>query len=187
MDRVDADGGAMTPAAALWLLAGLLPPGAAARPSTADPCRLLTEGEIAAVSGGKVVERKSSSRSAGDLAIGDCFFRSEPFDSSVSLEIVRPRTEAAKDLREHWETVFHEEGEPENRGRPEAGEKEEHAPPREVEGVGDEAFWLGNPVSGALYVLRGDAYLRISVGGTGGEPVHLEKAIELARKALGRI
>jgi hypothetical protein len=85
--------------------------------------------------------------------------------------------------------VFHAEREPEEKeSRAEgSGGKEKESPPRPVEGVGDEAFWLGNPASGALYVLKKDTYLRISVGGAGDERVKQRQATELARKALGRL
>jgi hypothetical protein len=31
--------------------------------------------------------------------------------------------------------------------------------------VGEEAYWLGSPMVGALYVLKANTFLRISVGG----------------------
>jgi hypothetical protein len=30
---------------------------------------------------------------------------------------------------------------------------------------GDETFWMGNRVGGALYVLKGNSYVRVSIGG----------------------
>ena len=171
------------PALALFLLAGFAPPGAFFAVSVPDPCRLLAPADVARIAGGRVVETRSASRVAGDLAISDCFFRSEPFESSVSLELTREAPGAARRLKAHWEAVFHgERGEEAER----SDEARKEAPPREVEGVGDEAFWLGNPVSGALYVLRKDRYLRISVGGAEPEPVKIRKAVDLARKALAR-
>ena len=46
---------------------------------------------------------------------------------------------------------------------------------------------MGNPISGALYVLKGDAFLRISVGGEKDESVRIKKAKTLAEKALKRL
>jgi hypothetical protein len=63
----------------------------------------------------------------------------------------------------------------------------EKAPPRPIEGLGQEAFWVSNRASGVLYVLRGHAYLRLSVGGPDTEEAKLKKAIALARKALPRL
>ena len=61
------------------------------------------------------------------------------------------------------------------------------APPRPVEGVGDEAFWTGGAVGGALYVLKGDTYLRISIGGPDDQAARIERAKVLARKAIARL
>lgn len=155
-----------------------------------DQCRLLTRREIGEIAGGRIVETKATSRIAGDLSISDCFYRSEPFEDSVSLEVTRRARSSARSIRDHWRAVFHaqrDSGEEESRAEGSgSGGKEKESPPRPVDGVGDEAFWLGNPASGALYVLKGDQYLRISVGGAGDEPVKLRKAADLARKALGR-
>src|SRR2546423_162018 len=73
------------------------------------------------------------------------------------------------------------------RGRGEAAEEEEGAPPEPVSGIGDEAFWTGGRVGGALYVLKGNAFIRISVGGPGDEAAKIEKLKALARKALPRL
>jgi hypothetical protein len=178
-------------ALAIWLLAvaaETAPPGAPAREASEGPCGLLTAQEIGVVAGGKVVERKSAARVAGDLAIADCFFRSEPFESSVSLELTRGASGAARSVAEHWEAIFDEPQEKDG-GEARGGEREGEAAPLAIEGVGDEAFWIGNPASGALYVLnrKGDAFLRVSVGGGGGEELQRRKAIALARKALDRI
>jgi hypothetical protein len=56
-----------------------------------------------------------------------------------------------------------------------------------VSGVGDEAWWTGNAQVGALYVLKGDAFLRISVGGGEPERARIERSRLLARRALRRL
>ena len=53
--------------------------------------------------------------------------------------------------------------------------------------MGDEAFWTGSSLGGGLFVLKGDAYFRLSVGGPDSEPVKIEKLKKLARKALRRL
>jgi hypothetical protein len=180
----------------LVLLAGTSPPGAPAAGSGA--CRLLTTGEIAAVAGGRVTEMKPTSRTTGTLAISDCFYRSEPFTSSVSVELTRNAGGSRGKIRDHWKAIFYgdQEGEREeeeearaqgSRGEENPKGREKESPPQPVEGLGDEAFWLANPASGVLYVLKGDAYLRVSVGGAGEESAKRRKASELARKALARL
>ncbi len=79
--------------------------------------------------------------------------------------------------------VFHEDSH-EAAGEP--GEKES-GHPLPVPGVGDEAFWTGNVVVGALYVLKGDAYLRISIGASDDQAVRIDKSRALARKAMARL
>src|SRR2546426_6404913 len=36
---------------------------------------------------------------------------------------------------------------------------------RVIDGLGQEAYWMGSSITGALYVLKGDAFLRISIRG----------------------
>jgi len=180
----------MTAAILILLLAGTSPPGG----SVPDPCRVLTSGEVGEISGGRIAATKGTRRFAGGFEISDCFYRSEAFQDSVSVEVTRRATNTTSStgsVREHWTAMFHAEPGDEDdgpRGEAEgANAKEKEVPPRPVEGVGDEAFWLANPASGALYVLKGDAYLRISVGGAADEAVKQRRATELARKALGRL
>jgi hypothetical protein len=152
-----------------------------------DACRLLTGAEIARVQAGPVVETKATGRPTGGFVILDCFYRVEPFEKSVSLEVTRRgKGASAQNPRARWEKMFRGEGDDPAEDR--SAEKEEkRAEPRPVPGVGDEAFWMSNPVSGALYVLKGSSYLRISVGGGDAESVKIEKTIGLARHALGRL
>jgi hypothetical protein len=56
-----------------------------------------------------------------------------------------------------------------------------------VRGVGDEAFWSASRIGGALYVLKRDRYLRISVGGKGDPEAKMKKCKALAQKALQRL
>jgi hypothetical protein len=56
-----------------------------------------------------------------------------------------------------------------------------------VKGVGDEAFWVGSGVKGALYVRKGDAVLILSIGGAETEQTRIRKTTELAQHALKRI
>ncbi len=78
--------------------------------------------------------------------------------------------------------MFHPRKEPEARR-----EKEDPLEPEAVRGVGDESFWLDESPSGALYVLRRDALLRISIGGADPRAVKIKRAAALARKALRRL
>ena len=153
---------------------------------TFDPCALLRPAEIEAVQGEKAVTVKSDRPARGQFDVSQCFFTLPTFARSISLEITRKdatRPDAASP-REHWRELFHETDEP-------AGEAEEaeegSGSPLAVDGIGDEAFWSGNGFVGALYVLKGDAYLRLSIGGSENDSVKLQKSKTLAGKALKRL
>lgn len=66
-------------------------------------------------------------------------------------------------------------------------EEEEGAPPTHITGVGDDAYWVNSRVSGALYVLKGNSFIRISLGGAEDDAARQKKAKALALKALARL
>ena len=163
----------MLDAALLSILATLAPPAAA--PSA---CDLLTSEEVKSVQGVPVLEAK---RTRGSARTDACFFRADPFSSSVSLEVTRgPHTELEKLLEKVVEPAGSEREE----------ERPTRAAPEPLTGIGERALWLATPGSGTLLVLSGDALLRLSAGGTertAARPGKKERAIELAKKALARL
>jgi hypothetical protein len=90
----------------------------------------------------------------------------------------------ARDLKEFWKETFHGEKK-EEKGREE--EEKKAAPPEKIDGLGDEAFWLSNRVGGELYVLKGDSFFRISVGGAGDKATKIDKSKKLAEMVLKRL
>ncbi|SRR6266436_847535 len=141
----------------------------------AAACALLSFAEIAAVQGEEPVRTKPSTSDAPGLALERCFFELPTFPKSISLEVTRgPR------VRELWKDSFHERGKREE-------EEKEKPPPERVRGLGEEAFWVGDPRLGGLYVLRKDAMLRLAVGGPEAVAGKLRKLKPLARKALSRL
>jgi hypothetical protein len=56
-----------------------------------------------------------------------------------------------------------------------------------VRGVGDEAYWTGNRMGGALYVLKGTSYLRISIGSVVDQAIKIQRSKTLAQKAIARL
>jgi hypothetical protein len=143
----------------------------------ATACALLSFAEIAAVQGEKPVRTKPSTSGAPGLAVERCFFELPTFPKSVSLEVTRGAR-----VREVWKESFHEGRKPEREE-----EEAEKPPPEPVRGLGEEAFWVGDPRLGGLYVLRKDAMLRLAVGGPEGVAAKLRKLKPLARKALSRL
>jgi len=93
-----------------------------------------------------------------------------------------PKNPAEDRPRDQWKKLFH----------PAARKNDDEkgsSPPLAVKGVGDEAFWMGNAISGGLYVLvlENDTYFRISLGGSEEGPVKIERAKTLARRAIPRL
>jgi hypothetical protein len=168
-------------------------------PASADgkvnPCALLTSEEIEAVQGEPVKEVKRGSRPTGGMIISQCVFQTLTAAKSVSLEVAtvnHPNSSAATP-RKFWRNQFHSLDLKEkelpadaNPAKGLAAEKEANKP-RRIAGVGEEAYWVGNPVTGILYVLEGDVFLRISVGGIREESARVEKSKALARAAVHRL
>jgi len=166
-----------------------------------DVCALLTSAEIEAVQGEPVKETKPSEQHGSSFLMSLCFFRTATFAKSVSLTLAvpDPAKPSAPGPREYWQKQFHppEQAEKE-KDEPAAGQakapkkteeerEKELSKPRPVGGVGEEAYWVGNPITGALYVLNGNAFLRISVGGEKDDSARIAKTKTLAQKALKRL
>ena len=149
--------------------------GCAATPPAAlpDPCSLLDASDIS------FVDAKKSVKSSGDIAVAQCYFRTPEESRSVTLEITRASSPAA--TRALWEKQF------EPREREERGHEAGEVRGVEVPGLGEDAVWTGNRVSGALYVRTANTILRLSLGGSGSAEVKLERAKLLARRAIQRL
>ena len=170
-----------------------------------DACALLTSQEIRSVQGELLKETKGSGSAEKGFSISQCFFTLPTFNNSISLVVTQKGDGAdGRDPKEFWEATFDRasEGEREKerdkksekerekekaRDKNREEEEEEAAPPQKIAGVGDEAFWTGSRVGGALYVLKGSSYLRVSVGGAGNQQSKISKSKALARLALKRL
>jgi hypothetical protein len=168
--------------------------------SKVEACNLVTKEEVGAVQSTTVSDTKSSEGSGGDYLITQCYYAATGPNLSVSLAVTQrnPQDSNARSAREQWEETF---GRFNNAQQPELKEEEKKeglkgsgheeeekaAPPKKIEDVGEEAFWSGNRFGGALYVLKGDVFIRVSVGGPDNEETKIEKSKTLAQKALSRL
>jgi hypothetical protein len=164
-----------------------------------DPCSLITSSEIASVQGEEVKEAKVSPGNSSRLAVSQCYYLTATPSKSVSLEVTQRLSgqPGALSPRDFWDESFERadserarEGkrEPEKEGaRANEKEEKEGAPPRRITGVGEEAFWAGNVRVGALYVLKGNSIIRLSVGGVADQNERLERTKALAQLALKRL
>ena len=157
-------------------------PSVSGASSGEDACALLTKEEVQAVQGEAFKDTKSSQKSSAGLLISQCYFELPTPVNSVVLTVTR-KAEGGNDPSESWKEIFHEKKVPERKKE----EGEEEREPLKVEGIGDEAFWTGNRVGGALFVLKGNAYIRISIGGAGDQTAKMEKSKALAASALKRL
>jgi hypothetical protein len=145
---------------------------ASTAPRAQNACELLSKDDLLAVQG----EAFSQTHLTTSGNRSQCFYELPTFVNSVSVDMTR-------EGRELWERMF-EAGEREGK---EAEEEEKKAPPKRIEGIGDEAFWIGNRAVGSLYVRRKDVVVRVSVGGKGTVEEKIERSKRLAAQALRRI
>lgn len=164
-----------------------------------DACALITKAEIKTVQGETVKEAKSSSRVSGALIVSQCFYQLTTYSKSVSLQITQsnPDNPEKYNLRDYWKEKFNvrtavdNDREDENDGKrtPEKkadGRQGSNQLPS-IRKLGDEAFLTGNRITGALYVLKKNAIIRISIGGADSDAARIKKLKILAQKALKRI
>lgn len=147
-----------------------------------DACGLIEKSEIESVQGGKLQRTTPSKRDAAPLAISQCYYTVFSTDGtkdlSVHLEVTRNDQNSANQntVGELWREKF--------QGAKGTKKMEK---PKPVPGVGDGAYWAGNNKSGALYVLKNDKLVRISIGGADDEAMKIQKTKTLAEKALHRL
>ena len=152
--------------------------------SQSDSCSLLTDEEIETIQGAAPKERKSSEKSQSGLVVSQCYFLLPTASDSIILTLTqRANGPDARDPRQSWAETFRRDGENAEAG----GEEKKRVKPENVPGLGDEAFWVPQRFGGALYVLKGNSSIRISVGGTGDLASHLEKSKSLAEMILKRL
>jgi hypothetical protein len=159
-----------------------------------DVCMLLSSAEIEAVQREPVKETRASTQPSGGMLMSQCVFHTATFAKSVHVALATPERAGRSGLapRKFWQRQFHstevEERETSVAGKESDQEHEKEAnKARPIDGLGEEAYWVGNPVAGALYVLQGEVFLRISVGGVRDESVRIEKSKALACAVLKRL
>ena len=173
--------------------------GSASSAAALDACTLIEKSEIASVQGVEVQQMQPTSQKHGELNISQCYYTVISADGSknlsVYLQVIQrdPKSSKRDALKEFWEERFEREGKEKTEAKREAKreereeEEEEINPPLPVSSVGDEAFWLGTSRGGALFVLKKDKVLRVTVGGTDDVKAQIEKSKTLAKKALARL
>lgn len=162
-----------------------------------DPCALLPREQVAGVQSTEITDTKSSETVDGVLLNSQCYYSARESSKSVSFTLTQSGSKNAggDEVTQQWEQTFgrfkhgREGAEAGAKEGTEKGreENEKELAPQKIEGLGDEAYWSGNRFGGALYVLRKQYILRISVGGPGDPPAKLARSKELAVKALSSL
>jgi hypothetical protein len=182
--------------ACLCLLLGLISNGCPKRQDstiTRDACSLVSKEEVESVQQASVNDAKSSERSDGTFRISQCLYTAAEFSKSVNLAFIQadPSQPSKRSPKDFWEEKFgayeRSENERDEKAATKKGKEEKESPPKKITGLGDEAFWVSNRFGGILYILKGNAFISIGIGGTDDEDTKLEKSKVLAQKALQRL
>lgn len=150
---------------------------------------MLGSAEIKQVQKDSVEESKASELINGDLRTFQCFYRTKNFTDSVSLAVTAGDKQKPQAARDYWKlkistaAALPVPAQPTSKS--EAKQVKHH--PRKVAGIGEEAWWMGDRKAGALYVLNGNSFFRISVGGAGAEEEKIQRSKLLAQFALKRV
>ena len=150
-----------------------------------DACSLLTSKEIEAIQGAPLKDTKPSANSQGGLTVSQCYFLLPIAADSIVLTVTqRASGPDARDPKQLWEETFHRDNDEAEAVRE---EESKSPPPEKIAGLGDEAFWAPQRFGGALYALKGNASIRISVGGAGDQAAKIQKSKALAEIVLKRL
>jgi len=157
-----------------------------------DACAVLTRADVQKIQGDPVQETKPGTQPSGGLIMSQCLFHTANPSKSVSVAIA---SAGSTSPRAFWQKQFPAKSSSEDEAEKKQAETkqgkkeedEESTKPRSITGVGEQAYWVGSPMVGALYVLKGDIFLRISVGGVRDESARIQKSVALARLALKRL
>ena len=88
------------------------------------------------------------------LALAGC-------EKRAATQSITTAGQAKRSPRDFWKETF---GRKEGRERE---EKEASAPPKKVDGIGEEAYWSSNRFGGILYVLKNDVFISSGAGHRG--------------------
>ncbi len=155
-----------------------------------DACKLVSKEEIESVQATLVNDTKSSERSDDLFRVAQCFYATAESNKSVNLALVQrnPDQQNRRSPKDFWKEKFGPY-EKQGDGKPESKEveREQGPAPKKIGGLGDDAYWVSNRFGGVLYVLKGDAFISVGLGGADDSETKLEKSKALAQKALQRL
>jgi hypothetical protein len=151
-----------------------------------DACSLLKNNEIEAVQKSSVKDSKSSVNTNNGFRVAQCFYTAQEFSRSVVITVTQrdPVHPGSRTPKEFWKRTFAEQSKEEEKER---DKEEQTQAPTKIPGLGDDAYWTGARFGGALYALKDDIFIRISVGGGDTEEGKINNSKVLAQTALDRL
>jgi hypothetical protein len=157
--------------------------------SPPDACSLLTAEEVQAVQSDSLKETKPSRYTSGGMLVSQCFFATRTSANSVTLLLASPAVSPGDSPRDVWRKRFEAEemgGDRSPTGKSSEKNRDRESKPlaQRVEGLGEQAYWTPNAVGGALYVLQGNRFIRVSVGGVADQRLRLARCKTLALAVL---
>lgn len=150
-----------------------------------NACGLLRSSDLQRVQGEQLKDAKPSDRVEGGLHVAQCFFSLATSSKSVALTLMmRDSGPNARDPRDFWNETFHRDKVRRSDEKESESEEEKEAAVEAIRGIGDEAFWSGNRFGGALYILKDNTLVRLSIGGADNQETRIRKSKALAQTVL---
>ncbi len=155
-------------------------------------CSLITREEVEAIQKEPVKEIKSNSQTFDNRLITQCFYQLTTYAKSISVQVTQasPKQPEKANLLGFWKGIFHSgaviKNENSKTEENKINEKRSNVVVR-VFNLGDEAFLAGNQITLALYVLKKNNIIRISIGGAEKEQIRIQKMKILAGKLINRL
>ena len=153
-----------------------------------NACGLLRSSDFQRVQGEQLKDTKPTNRVEGGLHVAQCFYSLATASKSVALTLMmRDSGPNGRDPRDFWNVSFHREKGQRSVEKESEAEEEKEAAIEAIRGIGDEAFWSGNRFGGALYILKGNTIVRLSIGGADNQETRIRKSKALAQTVLRHV
>ena len=155
------------------------------RNANGNACGLLRSSDLQRVQGEQLKDAKPTDRVEGGLHVAQCFYSLATASKSVALTLMmRDSGPNGRDPREFWNETFHRDKVRRSIEKESDSEEEKEAAIEAIRGIGDEAFWSGNRFGGALYILKANTLIRLSIGGADNQETRMRKSKALAQRVL---
>jgi hypothetical protein len=163
-------------------------PARGLRQAMVNACQLLTSADIEKVQAERVQNVSPNDQPKAAMAISQCYFTTATTRKSISVTVWQQVNATGPDPREFWRERFHGEREKDKYNEEEEEREKLRRRLVPVPNLGDEAFWSGTSIgSGSLYVLKGDCFFRIEIGGADDREKRISKTRAFAEAVLKRL